>query len=79
MARWVFVSVFGSSSLSSGLSIAGSTRVVWSKLHTDRIEAEPAKNPSFWIKRTYISSRLSEGLRFPAARGEYECFHYSPG
>jgi hypothetical protein len=51
MARWV-----GSSSLSPGLSIAGSSGAVWSKLHTGRMKPSPPKNSSIWIRRTYISS-----------------------
>jgi hypothetical protein len=44
-----------------------------------RIEAEPAKNPSIWIKRTDIRHAYLKVGDFWLPKEEYECFHYSPG
>ena len=44
-----------------------------------RIEAEPAKNPSFWIKHTDIHHAYLKTGRLLAAQGKYQRVQHSPG
>jgi hypothetical protein len=44
-----------------------------------RIEGEPAKNPSFWIKEAKIETLYQNVNEFLAARAPPQCYRSAPG